>query len=247
MNSTRDKLKDIIDNNQTGLGRAFDLTIQLLIVVSLAASSIETLPNLSAKWTNLLRLVEVVAVVIFSVEYLLRFYVADRKVGFVTSFFGVIDFLAILPFYLSLGIDLRSVRAFRLLRLFRLFKLARYSLAIQRFHRAFLIAREEVVLFFFVTVILLYLAAVGIYHFEYEAQPKVFTSVFHSLWWAVTTLTTVGYGDTYPVTVGGRIFTFCVLLIGLGVVSVPAGLVASALSKARQMESEDTRAPEELP
>ena len=128
-----------------------------------------------------------------------------------TSFLGVIDFVAILPFYLSLGIDLR---AFRLLRLFRLFKLARYSRAIRRFHRAFLIAREEVILFLVVTVILLYLAAVGIHHFEYEAQPEVFTSLFHSLWWAVTTLTTVGYGDTYPVTVGGRVFTFFILLIG---------------------------------
>jgi voltage-gated potassium channel len=89
----------------------------------------------------------------------------------VTSFLGVIDFVAILPFYLSLGIDLRSIRAFRLLRLFRLFKLACYSRAIRRFHLAFLIAREEVILFLVVTVILLYLAAVGIHHFEYEAQP----------------------------------------------------------------------------
>ena len=83
---------------------------------------------------------------------------------------------------------------------------------------------------------LLYFSAVGIYYFEHEAQPKQFASVFHSLWWSVATLTTVGYGDIYPVTVGGKIFTFAVLLVGLGIVSVPAGLVASALSKARAME-----------
>ncbi len=238
MKFTRAKLKEVIERNETRSGRGFDFFIQFLIVASLATSSIETLPNLSAKWSEILNIFEFVAVVIFTGEYLLRLYVADRKFAFVTSFFGVIDFVAILPFYLALGIDLRSVRAFRLLRLFRLLKLARYSRAIQRFHRAFLIAKEEVVLFLAVTAILLYLAAIGIYHFEYEAQPEVFSSVFHSLWWAVTTLTTVGYGDTYPVTVGGRVFTFVVLLIGLGVVSVPAGLVASALSKARQMESE---------
>ena len=86
-------------------------------------------------------------------------------------------------------------------------------------------------------MILLYLAAVGIYHCEYNAQPDAFASVFHSLWWAVITLTTVGYGDVSPMTLGGRIFTFFILLIGLGVVSVPAGLVASGLSKAREMES----------
>jgi len=131
---------------------------------------------------------------------------------------------------------LRSVRAFRFLRLFRAFKIVRYSKAIRRFHRAFVIAKEELVLFVIVTLMLMYFSAVGIYYFENETQPEKFASVFHSLWWSVATLTTVGYGDIYPVTVGGRIFTFCVLLIGLGIVSVPAGLVASALSKARAME-----------
>jgi len=123
-----------------------------------------------------------------------------------------------------------------MLRLFRVLKLVRYSKAIQRFHRAFIIAREELVLYFFVTLLLLFLAAVGIYYFEHDVQPDTFASVFHSLWWAVATLTTVGYGDVYPITVGGKVFTFIVLLIGLGVVSVPAGLVASALSKAREMD-----------
>ena len=175
---------------------------------------------------------------IFTAEYIVRLVVADNKTQFATSFFGVIDLLAILPFFLSFGVDLRSIRAFRLLRLFRMFKLIRYSNAIQRFHRAFLIAREELVLFLFVTIILLYLAAVGIYHFEHDAQPEIFKSVFHSLWWAVATLTTVGYGDVYPITTGGRIFTFFILLIGLGVVSVPAGLVSSALSKAREMDTD---------
>jgi voltage-gated potassium channel len=80
---------------------------------------------------------------------------------------------------------------------------------------------------------------VGIYYFENEVQPKEFASVFHSLWWSVCTLTTVGYGDVYPVTLGGRVFTFVVLAIGLGIISVPAGLVASALAKAREMEDEN--------
>lgn len=100
----------------------------------------------------------------------------------------------IVRFYLSLGFDLRAIRAFRLMRLVRVLKLARYNRAIARFHRAFIIAREEFILFGFVAMILLYLAAVGIHHFEHDAQPEAFDSVFHSLWWAVATLTTVGYG-----------------------------------------------------
>ncbi|WP_404307672.1 ion transporter [Neorhodopirellula lusitana] len=231
-------LKEIVERSNTPIGRVFDLTIQLLIVLSLIAFSIETLPNLPQRWVRCLQIFEILTVAVFTAEYVVRLFVADHKLTFATSFFGVVDLLAILPFYLSFGIDLRSIRAFRLLRLFRMFKLARYNQAIQRFHRAFLIAREELLLFLFVTIILLYLAAIGIYHFEHDAQPDVFASVFHSLWWAVVTLTTVGYGDVYPITIGGRIFTFFILLIGLGVVSVPAGLVASALSTAREMETE---------
>lgn len=231
-----DVLKRIIEKNDAGWGRVFDLAVQALIVLSLVTFSIETLPDLSESTQYWLRCVEIATVAIFTVEYILRFVVAERKLGFVFSFFGIVDLLSILPFYIASGVDLRSVRAFRLLRLFRAFKLVRYSRAIRRFHRALLIAREEIVLYLFVTGLLLYFAAVGIYYCEHEAQPDVFSSVFHSLWWAVVTLTTVGYGDVYPVTTGGRVFTFFVLLAGLGVVSVPAGLVASALSKAREME-----------
>ena len=105
-----------------------------------------------------------------------------------------------------------------------------------KLHRAFVIAREELVLFFLVTCMMLFFAAVGIYYFEHEAQPEGFESVFDSLWWAVVTLTTVGYGDVYPITLGGRIFTFFVLMIGLGIVAVPTGLMASALGQARREE-----------
>jgi len=103
-----------------------------------------------------------------------------------------------------------------------------------------LIAREEIVLFGVAAALLLFLAAVGIYYFENEVQPEAFASVFHSLWWAICTLTTVGYGDVYPITTGGKVFTFFVLATGLGIISVPAGLVASALSRARAMEDSET-------
>jgi len=151
----------------------------------------------------------------------------------------MIDILAIIPFYLSTGLDLRTLRIFRMLRLFRVLKIVRYSKAISRFSRAFSIVKEELVLFLVSTMMMLFLAAVGIYYFENNAQPEVFKSIFYSLWWAVTTLTTVGYGDMYPITVGGKIFSFLILMIGLGIVAVPAGLMASALSKVRMEEIED--------
>lgn len=232
------KLKTIIDGSDTKAGRIFDSTIQLLIVVSVISFSIETIPNLSEITTQILSIIETFIVSIFTLEYTLRVYAVDRKRDYVFSFYGIIDFIAIAPFYLSIGVDLRSLRILRMLRLFRLLKLVRYNSAMQRFSRAFIIAKEEIVLFGSVTIMLLYLSAVGIYYFENEAQPEQFKSIFHSFWWAVVTLTTVGYGDVYPVTLGGRVFTFLMLMVGLGIVAVPAGLLASAFSKARSEEQQ---------
>lgn len=161
---------------------------------------------------------------------------AKRKASYALSFFGIIDLLTILPFYLSFGIDLRSLRVLRLLRLFRAFKLVRYCQAIQRFHCALLLAKEELILYSIISLMLIFLAAAGIHYFEEEAQPEAFSSIFSSLWWAVATLTTVGYGDVYPITAGGRVFTFMILMIGLGMIAVPAGLVSNALTEARAME-----------
>lgn len=216
-----------------------EVAIQVLIVLSLVSFSLETLPDISPGWRRVLQGFEVVCIAVFSVEYVFRVLAARPRRSYVLSFFGITDLLAILPFYVGLGVDTRSVRAFRLFRLFRVSKLARYSAAVRRFHRALSIAKEEIILFLCATAILLYLGAVGIHYFESAAQPEKFGSVFDCLWWGVATLTTVGYGDVYPITVGGKVFTFFLLLVGLGVISVPTGLVASALAKARQLEDSE--------
>ncbi len=234
----RARLREVLEESRTPSGRILDYTIQGLIVLSLVTFSIETLPDLSRDTQEVLAFIEIGTVVVFSVEYLLRCVAAKRPIRFVLSFFGLVDLIAILPFYLAAGVDLRSLRVFRLLRLVRVLKLVRYSEAVRRFHRALSLAKEELVLFFAATAMILYLSAVGIYFCENAAQPKAFASVFHSLWWAVATLTTVGYGDVYPVTTAGRLFTFMVLLVGLGIVAVPAGLLSSALSKARELEAD---------
>lgn len=234
----REKIKSIVEINHNTGSRIFSVFIQALILISVIAFSIETIPNLSDRNQFLLRLIEIFCVVIFTVEYILRVYVSDKKLNFIFSFFGIIDLLSILPFYLSFGVDLRSLRALRFLRLFRIFKLVRYNKAMLHFAKAMRSAKEQILLFIFVTLILIYFAAVGIYYFEHEAQPEHFSSIFDSLWWAIITLTTVGYGDAYPITVGGKIFTFFILMIGLGIVAVPTGIISSALTHSFEEDRE---------
>ena len=230
------KLKKIIENNDTLPGRIFDLFIQSLIIISIVCFSIETLPDLDPKYVKILNNIELISVIIFTIEYLLRILVADKKFKFIFSFYGLIDLFAILPFYIMSGIDLRSIRVFRIFRLFRTFKIIRYNNAIKRFYKAFKLIKAELTLFFSTTCLLLYFSSVGIYYFENAAQPEQFKSVFHSLWWAVASLTTVGYGDIYPITAGGKIFTFFILMIGLGIVAIPSGLIASSLTKVMDEE-----------
>ncbi len=228
--------RKIVEQSDTRQGRAFDVAIQILIVVSAVTFAIETLPGLSEDTLRLLQFSEAVIVILFTAEYLLRLYSSSRRLAFVFSFYGIIDLLAILPFYLALGFDLRSLRIFRLARLAVMLKLVRYSQAARRYQMAFKLVREEVVIFGLFSLALIYLSAVGIYFCEHKAQPEVFASVFDGLWWAIVTLTTVGYGDVVPITPGGKVFTFFVLIIGLGMIAIPSGLVASALSKVRNTE-----------
>lgn len=232
-------LRDIVQESDTKAGWAFDAVVFVLIISSVIALSFETLPDLHPAAKRAFHIFEVVTVVLFTIEYVLRIATSPKKSSYIFSFLGVVDLIAILPFYFSVGFDLRAIRAFRLFRIFRILKLSRYDNAIARFGKAISYAKEEAIIFFGATIILLYLSAVGIYYFEHEAQPKEFGSIIHSLWWAVATLTTVGYGDVYPVTVGGKLFTFVILMCGLGVVAVPAGLVAAALSRVIEDEKRE--------
>lgn len=233
------KLRRTIEETDTQLGLLFDLSIQVLIIASVVTFSIETLPNLDQDILKILAALELTFISIFTFEYILRYLVAERKTKFVFSFWGIIDLLAILPFYLvSLGFTYNFImlRAFRLLRLVRILKLGRYSKSLSRMTLAIKIARYDLLLALATTAIMLLVASFGIYQFENPAQPDKFSSVFESLWWALATLTTVGYGDIYPITLGGRIFTGVILMIGLGIVALPAGIIASSLTEARKQQ-----------
>lgn len=226
-------LRKIVHDTETRAGRLFDLTVLVLIVFSLVTFSLETLPKLSPAARRALEFSEIAVTLLFTLEYGLRIAAAPKKRDYILSFYGIVDLVAIVPFYVASGIDLRFVRVVRMIRVLRILKLAGYSKAIVDFGRAMRLAKEQFIIFGFAALIVLFVASAGIYYFEHDAQPERFASVFHSLWWAVSTLTTVGYGDVYPITAGGKLFTFAVLMLGLGIVAVPAGILASALTKIR--------------
>ena len=232
-----ERIRHVVERRDSWQGRAFDDFVLGLILLSLITFTLRTIPGLTGQTQSFLHWVEVITVVLFTFEYCLRCFVALNRTHYVFSFFGIIDLLAILPFYLMLFgfgyVDGRILRVVRVLRIFRIIRLFRYNRAVDRLQRAVVIVKEEIIMFAVLSVILIYLAAAGIWYFESTVQPDKFGSVLDGLWWAVVTLTTVGYGDTYPVTGGGRIFTFLLLMIGIGVIAIPPGIIASALSKAR--------------
>jgi voltage-gated potassium channel len=238
----RDRLSDLLDGRGTA-GRWTTLVINGAIVVSAAVIALESLPGLPLRVQAGLRTAEMVIVALFLAEYLARLWSARERWRYALSFWGLVDLAAVLPALLLLAPDWTALRLMRLIRLVKLF---RAEGALARLARALGRIRGDIAVFGFLAAVVLYLSAVGIYHFEHEAQPEAFRSIPGSLWWAVATLTTVGYGDAYPITTGGRIFTTFVLLLGLGIVAVPVALVTAALLREfREQEETEKRTRQE--
>ena len=238
-NFSKNNLKEIIEGTDTLSGKIFDWFTQSVIIISIVAGSLETVDSLTGFQIECLKIIETVSIVIFTVELLLRIAVYDRGIRYLFTFYGIVDILAIAPYYLSFVIDLRSLRVLRLFRIFRLLKMTRYNRAVLRFMDAFSRAKEELILFGCASIVFIFLVANGIYFFEGEVQPEAFGSIPECLWWAVVTLTTVGYGDSYPITAGGKLFTFFILGVGLAIIAVPSGIIAASLSESKVDKEND--------
>ena len=218
--------------------KIFDLIILLFILLSISSVFIATF-ELSDDVQSVLRGIEICSVIIFSIEYLLRIWTADllypgcgffrSRLHYVFSAMALIDLLAILPFYLPmfLPVNLIGIRAIRLIRLLRIFKLNRYSDALISICSVFKNKSREIFASLFFVLILLVVASLLIYYAEHDAQPEQFQNAFSGLWWAVATLTTVGYGDIYPITPIGRVLGAVIAILGIGMVAVPTGILSA--------------------
>ena len=233
----RARLWEILDGTDPNWGRPYGIFTNLVIVAAILAFAFSTLPDLSPAQSAALLVIEFCVIAIFAADYVLRLTCAPSALGYAFSFWGIVDLIAFLPALLFAGTDLSSARALRLIQIARILKLMHLTHALEQLGEALRDIRDQLIVFLILTLIVLYLAAVGIYIFENEAQPDVYASVPHAMWWAVATLSTVGYGDIYPITPGGRFFTAIVLLIGLAVIAVPTGLISAALVNKTENET----------
>ena len=216
-----------------------EIALSVAVVASIAIMALETFA-LPAGLAQALFAADVTLSLVFVAEYLFRVATAENRRGYVTSFFGIIDLVAISPILLHAAASVRVVRLLRVLRILRLLKLKRYDEALDRYRQALKLIVAEATLFTGVAFIFIISFAFVIYEVEHEAQPDVYRNIFDSVWWAVISLTSVGYGDVYPVTIAGRMLTLAMVLTGMGIVAVPTALLASALSRVTSSEAEDS-------
>jgi voltage-gated potassium channel len=198
---------------------------------------LSSVAEIQSKYGNILELIRNIIMPIFIIEYIIRLYASgslSKYKGFVGKFkyaitpYALIDLLSILPYILlNTGFNSSFIRSLRLLRIFRLFRVKKYANFAQMMKSIISNIKEELLVLLFYTFILLILLSFAIYEVEHDAQPNVFSNIFQTMWWAVATLTTVGYGDMYPITTFGRIITAVISIIGIAFVAIPGSMFAS--------------------
>jgi voltage-gated potassium channel len=197
-------------------------------------------------------ILEFLSIIVFTIEYLLRLWTCTENKGYSRPIIGrikyactplaIVDFLAIAPFYLPfiIGVDLRFLRVLRLFRIFRLFKLARYTQSFDILTRVLKREKEALILTFFLLLVVVIISSSLMYYVEKDVQPEAFASIPHSLWWAVASLTTVGYGDIYPISPIGKLMAAVIAIIGIGFVALPTGIVSSGYVEEVKNRKENT-------
>ncbi len=248
--STRERVWDYMFSSNTNLGRRIDFVILWAIILSVFAVMLESVKWIHAKYEWELNVFEWVVTILFTVEYILRVYATRKPLRYVFSFFGLVDLLSIVPTYLGLIIPGtgfgRALRILRLLRIFRILKLSRYLHAADELMSALRTSRPKIIVFLFGVVLVAIVTGTLMYIIEDESAG--FTSIPRSIYWAIVTLTTVGYGDISPATTLGQFLASILMVIGYGIIAVPTGIVSaeysmSSIKKKSEAECEACHAP----
>ena len=252
----RKRVREIVDIARPGdrLSKVFDIFIVTLIGLNVIALILESVRSIQARAAGLFNVFELVSVIIFSIEYLGRLWSIVEvpayqkpvvgRLRFMATPLALVDLLAILPFYLPFtGIDLRFLRIMRMMRIFRVAKLGRYSQSLQMLHRVMTVKKEQLICSLFILLLLVIVAASMLYYVENSVQPEIFSSIPASMWWAISTLTTVGYGDVYPITGIGKLLASVIAILGIGMFALPTGILGAGFVEEMGQRPKTTRCP----
>lgn len=230
-----------ITNRNDIISRVDNIIISILIILNIFAVILESVSDIYKNYRLLFDILNTISIIVFTIEYLLRVWSCTSsprfsqpiigRLKYIISPLAVIDLIAIIPLYAPLFLpDLRALRIFRLLRILLLLKLIRYSNSIKIIGQVLKTKKEELISIIFILIVLLVFTSSLMYYIEHTAQPDKFSSIPQAMWWGIVTLTTVGYGDIYPITPIGKILSAVIAIIGVGVFALPAGLFASGFS-----------------
>ncbi|MBT3266493.1 ion transporter [Candidatus Poribacteria bacterium] len=251
----RDRTHEVLEkaaSPEDWLSKAADIALVTLIIGNLAAVSFETLESVYTQFAYVFEAFEKFSVAVFSAEYVLRVWAAASepryangwrgRLRYMVSLTAIVDLVAVLPTYFPAAIvDLRTVRTLRLFRLLRLMKVGRYSRSAQTLMYVMTTKKEELYTAIFAQLVLISVASSLMYFVEHPAQPEVFASVPHAMWWGVSTLTRVGYGDIYPITALGKVLGSFVSILGVAFIAMPVGIIGSGFVQALEGDGRDPR------
>ena len=241
----KERLYHIIFESDTPAGKGFDVALLIAIVLSILVVTLESVQWIMVKYTEEIKAAEWFFTIIFTIEYVLRIYCAPRRVRYIRSFYGIIDFVSILPTYLSLFVAGTQyalvIRSLRLLRVFRVLKLTHFLGEAEVLQKAMRQSVAKIIVFLGVVITLVFI--VGALMYLIEGPENGFTSIPTSVYWAVVTLTTVGYGDIAPQTVAGQTLATVVMIMGYGIIAVPTGIVSVEISRADAAAKTEKKQP----
>lgn len=241
----KERLWRVIFLADTRQGRAFDVVLLVMILASVIVVMLESVQEMAAQWRDYFLALEWFFTIIFTIEYVLRIWIVRRKSRYLLSFYGIVDLLAILPTYLSLLLGgaqfMMITRVLRLLRVFRILKMPRHLAEADFLFRALKASRPKIGVFLFGVCILIVIEATLMYLIEGGIEGTEFTSIPQSIYWAVVTFTTVGYGDIAPVTVAGKFLASIVMLTGYSIIAIPTGIISAEVYRQPRSPSLDVR------
>lgn len=233
------RLHEIIFEADTVAGKAFDVVLLILILLSVISVMLESVSSIREEYGTEFYYLEWFFTIIFTIEYVARIIAVTKPKKYIFSFYGIIDLLAILPTYLSFFIvgaqALLVIRSIRLLRVFRILKLARFMGEASQLRNALKASREKIIVFVF--TVLMIVVIVGTVMYMIEGSENGFTSIPRSVYWAVVTLTTVGYGDIAPQTTLGQALATFIMILGYGIIAIPTGIVSAEMSNQKNIKS----------